>query len=370
MFSQLWLRGVTHPAVVRLYALEALARRYLRDRRSLVRRGRLNRTAFYERAWREAASGLRAEVRVVCDGILEIVRGDARARVSHNYTTLDDPVTLKVAGNKPAVYRLLHERGIPTPRFTEFSLPTIERAADFLHRSNRPCVVKPASGTGAGQGITTGITRRSQLVRAAAVAAAYGAKLLIERQVDGDNYRLLYLDGRLLDVVRRCPPTVTGDGMQTVRQLVRQANARRLRGGWQAAQGPISCDDDMTRTLDRQGLSLRSVPQPGRRVAVKTVINDNAADETEPVTGLFGRDTIAAGAAAAAAVGVRLAGVDVITPDPARPLAEVRGVILEVNTTPGLYHHKRGDLCPVARTILEAMLDEIPTGRGAVAQVS
>jgi D-alanine-D-alanine ligase-like ATP-grasp enzyme len=42
---------------------------------------------------------------------------------------------------------------------------------------------------------------------------------------------------------------------------------------------------------------------------------------------------------AAGIVGSEFLGVDVITADPSRPLAETGGVINEVNTTPALHHH-------------------------------
>jgi D-alanine-D-alanine ligase-like ATP-grasp enzyme len=39
------------------------------------------------------------------------------------------------------------------------------------------------------------------------------------------------------------------------------------------------------------------------------------------------------------AVGSEWAGIDILTTDPGRPLSEVGGVLLELNTTPGLHHH-------------------------------
>ena len=63
---------------------------------------------------------------------------------------------------------------------------------------------------------------------------------------------------------------------------------------------------------------------------------------------------------AARAVGVRLAGVDLITPDASLPLDAAGGVILEVNATPGLqYHYEVRDpvrATPVMAPILEALL--------------
>jgi cyanophycin synthetase len=42
---------------------------------------------------------------------------------------------------------------------------------------------------------------------------------------------------------------------------------------------------------------------------------------------------------AVAAVGLRLAGVDVVTPDLGKGLAETGGAIVEVNSPPGLHYH-------------------------------
>jgi glutathione synthase/RimK-type ligase-like ATP-grasp enzyme len=58
------------------------------------------------------------------------------------------------------------------------------------------------------------------------------------------------------------------------------------------------------------------------------------------------------------ALRVRLAGVDVITPDPTLPLSEAGGVVLEVNAPPNFYYHyhKRGGAYPVARHVLEHLL--------------
>jgi D-alanine-D-alanine ligase-like ATP-grasp enzyme len=61
-------------------------------------------------------------------------------------------------------------------------------------------------------------------------------------------------------------------------------------------------------------------------------------------------------------VGLRLAGVDVITPDASRPLEEAGGVVAEVNGTPGIHHHyhvaDRANATPVAVPILERALQQ------------
>lgn len=240
-----------------------------------------------------------------------------------------------------------------------FTLRQIGRAAAFLAEVGRPCVVKPANATGAGQGVTTGVARPAQLAWAAAAAAAHGQELLIEEQRAGDNYRLLYLDGVLVDAVVRRPPTVTGNGKSTIRELVRSANAARLAHRPVRVVNLLAVDLDMRNTLAGRGLSPRSVPAAGEVVVLKTVINQNFGPENASAAHLLCDEVVDAGARAARCVGARLAGVDVITPDPAAPLGRAGGVVLEVNTTPGYHHHyhKKDGHYPVAVHVLERLLN-------------
>jgi cyanophycin synthetase len=221
-------------------------------------------------------------------------------------------------------------------------------------------VVKPAADTGGGQGVTTGVKTRRQLVQAAAAAAVYGRKLLIESQIEGSSYRLLYLDGDLLDAVVQSPPSVVGDGVASVRSLVKRANAERIAKGAGLGQKLIAVDPEMKNTLAEQGLKLSGVPAHGRIVRLKTAINDNGARDNRSAADRLCQSIIADGALAARTIGARLAGVDVVTPDGSVPLTESGGAIIEVNTTPGLYwhYHKRDGSTPVALPILERLFED------------
>jgi cyanophycin synthetase len=319
------------------------------------------REGFYERLWESAATELGARFVPLGRGIIEIRRDDLVTRVFMHHTALADPVTVAMSLDKALVYRLLGREGLPIPRHAAFSLRTLSRAVDFLEAAAGDCVVKPGNGTGGGNGITTGIRTRNQLARAATLAAQSSSDMLIEEQIPGDNYRLLYLDGVLLDAVLRRPPHVTGDGRSTVRQLVEQVNADRLRQGSTRSQVLLTIDLDMRHTLARQELSLASVPAAGAVVVVKTVINQNFAADNVTVTDRVCPAVVEAGARAARCVGVRLAGIDVITRDPTRPLEETGGVILEVNDPPGFqYHyHKNDGSYPVAVRVLEQLFADL-----------
>ncbi|NQZ97453.1 MAG: hypothetical protein HRU01_13160 [Myxococcales bacterium] len=339
--------------------------RWLRAaRRVLVLRQQLSRQAqrptvggeFWTKMWREAAAEVGAEFVDLGEGFSEIRRGEQRTRVRGKNVMLDDPVTLRLAGNRMVVHRLLADAGLPTPAFAAFDLGSLGTAQDFAHRQGGLCVVKPARGTGGGDGVTTHVGAGAELRRAALHASIFCPALVVEEQVPGDVYRLLYLKGRFLDAVRRRPPIVVGDGRSTLRSLIDTENRRRAQRG----VGGIAIDPDSRAALARAGHSLRSVPRTGTRVSVKGVSNAGSELESESVCEEIGKDLRTEGARAAQVLGVQLAGVDVITPDPSLGLRESGGSVNEVNTTPGLqwhYHVRNPEQgVPVAVPILEELL--------------
>lgn len=325
-----------------------------------------NRSEFYKDVWREAASELNANFQVIARGSFKISRGKVSTTIQNNYTTIDDPATSRVTLDKPLVHKMLHSHGLPTPNHDVFSLNEIDRAYRFLSQ-HRLCVVKPAAGTGAGKGITTGIETRPQLLKAAIRAAGWGSKLLVEEQIRGDNVRLLYLDGQLLDAVRRWPPSIVGDGKSSIGRSVKRLNQRRLDKGYKITPVILNFDLDMHRTLARQNLSWRSVPIYGQRVMLKTVINDNTREDNERVVDQISPSIVADAAQAAKVLRVRLAGVDILTPDLCKRLAHTGGTILEINTGPGYHYHyfTRNGACRVAVPILDACLKSAGSGEAS-----
>ncbi len=353
------IRFLGRTRVLDALAMVGFARAIWQRTRRPVREAKSARADFYREAWEAAAENMHGAVRRLTKDLLEITLAGQRIRVYRNYTPLDNPLTLRLAGDKTLVLSLLRDAKLPVTAHRAFRPGNIGDAIEFLDCAEGPCVVKPAGGTGGGQGVTTGIEKYSQLVLAATSTGVLPTQpLLIEREVPGENYRLLYLDGVLLDAVLRRSPGVTGDGVTSVRKLIQAANADRLRSGYAVAQTVLEIDRDLRLTLSRAGLSLDHVPPAGVEVKLKTAINSNTADENESVLHRICPAIVQSGARAAEVVGARLAGVDIITTDLSLPLEETGGVILEVNTTPGFHYHyhKKGPPLAVAEHVLQAAL--------------
>ncbi len=323
------------------------------------------RNEIYERIWHDAAEASGAHSQALTAGMFELTRDGARTRVFQQVVDLDDPVTLRVALDKVLVHDLLRGREVPTAEHLAFDVGQPGPAAEFLDRAPGPCVVKPAAGTAGGHGTTAGVRRRHQLYRACLHAPRQTDRLLIEHQAPGEVHRLLFLDGELLDAVSSRPPDVTGDGHSTIAELIEAENQRRIRAAGAAGLAKLGVNLDMVLTLARLGLDFATVLAPGRRCPVRTITNSNAAEDNATHRGPIASEVIAAARTAIDAVGLRLAGVDVITTDLSRPLLETGGIIAEVNGNPGLHHHylvaEPARATRVAIPVLGLLLEEAAT---------
>lgn len=312
-------------------------RRGLEYRRLALETAGARNEAVYERIWRDAAEALGVELTNDGGGAFTIDGAGRALTVRTLNTPLDGPDVIATSLDKPLVSARLSSLGIPTPVSLEFRPHELRRAARFLAASPGQCVVKPATSS-AGSGVTCGVETRSDLLRAILSAAAFGDRLVIERQVEGDGYRLLFLDGVLLDTVRRSPARVVGDGSSTFVELIAAENRRRVAARGFAGLTLIRPDLDCILALRRAGFRLNDVPPAGLPVAVKTTNGDGGDRDTETVEPPAAA-LVAEAAAACAAVGARLAGVDLATPDASRSLSAGGGTVIEVNVPPGLHYH-------------------------------
>jgi cyanophycin synthetase len=358
---------VRHPAatqaLLRLLCIYSFAKRAVCSRcRPGVGRMRSVRARFYAAMWRAAAEGIGARfVELPRDGA-QITKGTRRLLVCENRTSLDDPVAVARAADKLAVHDLLERTGIAVTRQTIVKSSEVAKALYILKTSAVPLVVKPAANTGAGAGVSTCVRTPRQLFAAIAWARAYGSRILIEGQIPGHCYRVLVMDGEVLETVIRHPPSVRGDGMSTVRQLVCRENKLRRRWGTTRGQVLVRIDPDLRNTIATQGLTLDSRPSKGRVVVLKHVVNDNGTAENVSADGSLCAAIVESACTAAQLVGTRLAGVDVICQDPSVPLESSGGAVIEVNANPGLYYHyhPNGVGFRIAEEVLKLYFDGPP----------
>jgi O-antigen/teichoic acid export membrane protein/D-alanine-D-alanine ligase-like ATP-grasp enzyme len=341
--------------------------RRARMTRRWMRGGADRRAAVYRAIWTEAAAAIGATIDEASPGRFDVFGGNRHTTVTDHEIQLDRQETLDRVLDKPAATRALRDAGLPVQARLVFRAGDHAAAAAFLGEAGGPCVVKPAYGRN-GSGVTTNVRTPGDLVRAVVRASTGGDALISEPQHAGLVYRFLFLDGRLLDVLEQRPPRVTGDGRSTIGALIEAENDQRLAAGGRAGLSRLRVDLDCQLTLAAADLELGSVPPAGTVVEVKATTNQNGATGNRSVFGEVHEDLVAQSRRAVDIVGLRLAGVEVITSDPRVDMATSGAVILEVNGLPGIHYHYLVDPAtehrPVAIPILEALLD--PATRAAL----
>lgn len=319
------------------------------------------RQTYYRDLWQTAARNIGAECSDWDFGYTRISSNGLTAVVKQSDVMLDSHLTLNIMGNKALVYDMLAEKGYAVPSHQRFSMGQFDLCEAFFQTQNAPVVVKPASGTGGGRGVTTGINTRSALRKAARLAASFDHDLIVEEQIEGHSYRLLYLDGVFIDAVRRDPPVIRGDGRHTIRQLVARENVERLNGNPVTALSPLKLDRDCQNKLLEHGLRSGHRLAAGRVLELKRAINENSSQRNHCVSQDVHPETIAAGARLVRDLGVKFAGLDVLCRDISTPLGAENGLISEINTTPGIHHHylvsNPENHVPVAELVLKHMFE-------------
>jgi len=318
---------------------------------------------YHIRMWQSAAASVGAVCRTEPGGVVEIENGSRSIRVRDNVTSLNEPAAVKRASDKAGMQALLAKSGVPVPRGIVLTVNEFDRALLMLQTARGALVVKPAESTGGGVGVSTNVTSLPRLRTTMAWARTFSRYIWLEEQVEGDCYRVLVMDGEVIDTVLRRPPRVVGDGVSTIRRLIHRENEARLKAAAVQPQVPIRFDLDLRTTLANQGLTLRSRPAEGEVIQLKRVINDNSALDNVPANGRLCRAILDAACRAAAIVGAKLAGVDVICTDPTAPLEVSGGAIIEVNATPGFYCHigeKGASTFPAVERVLSKALHQAP----------
>ncbi len=277
-----------------------------------------------------------------------------------------------IAQDKDLTRTLLRSVGVPVPDGRAVESP--EDAWEAAEEVGLPVVVKPRYGN-QGRGVTTNLRTREQVVAAYQFARDEEFEnILVERFVTGADYRLLVVGDRIIAAARRDPAQVVGDGVSTIQALVEQVNRDPRRADDHAtALSKIVLDPIALSVLEDQGYRADSVPAAGTRVLIRRNANLSTGGTATDVTDLVHPEVGARAIDAAKAVGLDIAGVDIIAGEISRPLEEQGGVIVEVNAGPGLRMHlepSAGLSRPVGEAIMNTLYAPGDNGRIPIAAVT
>jgi D-alanine-D-alanine ligase-like ATP-grasp enzyme len=204
----------------------------------------------------------------------------------------------------------------------------------YARKLGFPVVVKPNSGS---QGREVAMVHnRREFYRAMRAVFRIDKVGLVQRPVIGHDYRLVVLDNRVISAYQRLPLSVVGDGISSIRKLLKQKQAGFVAS---SRDTQIKMDDPRIEAkLQRHGMSWRSVPAKGEKVFLLDNANlstgGDAVDITAQVHPAFRRLAVHL----TKDMGLRFCGVDLMAE------GQITGApgtfwVLEINAAPGLDHY-------------------------------
>lgn len=269
-------------------------------------------------------------------------------------TLLTPSFGVYAAENKSLTYSLLAGNNVPMPDMISrlVAAPLDDDVINFM-KNHGKIVVKPAA-MNHGDGVSVGVDSIEKLEKAIAYVQSIttaDSDIIYQKQVEGMEYRFLVVAGKVIAVSHRRPPFVIGDGVHSVRELIKEKNLDPRRGdGHSSVLTRISFED-----VERHNPSgfLERVPNKGDEVELLSTSNLSRGGEAVDYTDVASDAIKAIAEDAARYCFLGVAGVDIISKDITSETGE-NSYVIEVNLTPGVRMHEApsvGQPRSVSRTI-------------------
>jgi len=276
-------------------------------------------------------------IRLNSDSYVQLGYGKNQRRIQATMTDTTSAIGVEIADDKNRTKEILTDARIPVPRGWE--VDDIKEALQAAEEIGYPVVVKPVIGNH-GRGITTNILDQEELRESFNSAKKVHDSVIIERFVDGFDYRVLVINGRFIAAAKRVPPFITGDGNNSIRDLIDTVNQDPLRGfGHEKVLTRIEIDYMTKRLLRQKGMKLDDILPDGEILYLKTTANLSSGGTAEDVTGDVHPLVRNMAERISRIVDLDVMGIDIIAPTLSEPLSETGGGIVEVNAAPGLRMH-------------------------------
>ena len=221
----------------------------------------------------EAASRGIPWIRLNKYSLCQLGYGANQKRIQATVTSETSSIGVELACDKEDTKYLLEQAEVEVPRGDiirrERSLKEACRYVGF------PLVIKPIDGNH-GRGITVDIQNYDDALQAFhhAKESSKSGAIIVEKFIEGEDYRLLVINNKLVAAAIRTPAHVIGDGKSTVQELIDEVNKDPRRGyGHENVLTQITVNE-LTKTIIKDaGYTLDSIIDAGEKVILKDTAN-------------------------------------------------------------------------------------------------
>ncbi len=274
-------------------------------------------------------------------------------------TSLDSYISYLIMENKQVTKEVLKFADINVPKGKKY-LSIEGGLKDFEIYKNEKIVVKPKS-TNFGIGISILDSSHNYLNYRTALELAFSkdVEILIEKFIEGQEYRFFVIGDKTEAILNRVPANVLGDGIHDIEQLVEIKNDSILRGeNYQKPLQKIKLDDITEQFLKKQNKDKQNVPKIAEVVYLRENSNISTGGDSIDYTDLISEDYKNIAVKATQAAKATISGVDMIIKDITKPATRENYSIIEINFNPAIHIHcfpYRGKNRQLAKKILDKL---------------
>lgn len=266
-----------------------------------------------------------------------IGEGRRRVRLRNSLSRRTMVPGAMVAERKDEANARLARLGLPVAR--QCTVADAAAACAAAERIGYPVVVKPVDCSN-GRGVAAGLETAAAVAAAFEAARGHSASIVVEAHLPGRHCRFLVVGGRLVGLVDNPPGRLVGDGVRSIRELAENADRARTAAGPRPPLPELRLTPDILAHLARGGRGPATVPAVGEIVELHWHGHLSRGSEPGFVDpAVIHPDNRRAACQAAQAIGLDVAGLDMILPDLGRSWRETGGGICEINRAPGFRTH-------------------------------
>jgi cyanophycin synthetase len=269
--------------------------------------------------------------------LIRLGQGQNQKIICATVVSTTSAVAMDIASDKQKTREILEQGYLPIAAGAVISEES--ELESVIKHIGFPIVIKPVDGNH-GRGVKVNIQSAEVAKAAFHNAKKFGEDILVERFVEGHDYRFLLVNHNLYAVGRRSPASIRGNSKSTISELIDEVNADPRRGeGHEKVMTTIKVDEITKSILVEKKLTLNSVLPFGEILYLKDAANLSAGGTCCDVTEIVHPHNVFLAERAARLIGLDVCGIDIIAKDISKPLDDDNGAILEVNACPGLRMH-------------------------------
>ncbi len=249
---------------------------------------------------------------------------------------IEESASLKWMDNKGTMKIKFLKEGLPVAAggvaFTK------RKALKIFNSITKPVITKPNLGSRSRHTMIH-LNTEEDLILGFKKAKKLSPLVVIEEELRGYLFRGTLIDGKLVGVVKRDQPEVTGDGIHTLQELMEEENKRPERNG--PIFHKIIVDKETEIELQRENIKMRDIPEKGRVVTFSQKTSRGCGGTTTEVTDIVHPENIEMLEHVGSFLKDPLVGVDFIMEDITKSWKEEQHCgIIECNSLPFIdLHH-------------------------------